>query len=82
MANLQAANSDLCQNIFFFPMQCRQVFFSDDKKYSATHGGDWKVVCGTDVRGRRRDWHNVQLDIEILDVGRDSDFEGLRLRFP
>jgi hypothetical protein len=85
MANLQAVNSDPGPNTFSFPTQCRQVFFSDEKNYSASHGGDWKVVSlvyGTDVRGRRGDWHNLRPDIKILDVGRDSDFEGLRLQFP
>jgi hypothetical protein len=64
---------------FAFPTQCRQVFFSSDRKYSQRHGGDWKVICGTDVRGRRGDMDSSQPEIGILAPGRDSDHEGLRL---
>ena len=38
---------------FVFPTQCQQLFFSNDENYIAERGGDWKVICGTDVRGRR-----------------------------
>jgi hypothetical protein len=79
LANMQTANSEPGPNTFAFPTQCRHVFFSTDRKFTSTHGGDWKVVCGTDVRGRRGDWQNVRPDIEILDVGRDADYEGLKL---
>jgi hypothetical protein len=80
LANMHSANSEPGPNTFAFPTQCRQVFFSDDKKFSRIHGGDWKVVCGTDVRGRRGDWHSARPDIELLDSGRDSDFPGLQVR--
>jgi hypothetical protein len=82
LANLHSANSEPGPNTFAFPTQCRQVFFSNDQNYSRVHGGDWKVVCSTDVRGRRGDWHSARPDIEILYAGRDSDFEGLHLRIP
>jgi hypothetical protein len=62
---------------FAFPTQCQQVFFSDDKKYNAERGGDWKVVCATDVRGRRGTHDLFSADIQMLGIGRDSDFQGL-----
>jgi hypothetical protein len=80
MANMQSVNAEPGPNTFTFPTQCRQIFFSNNKKFSRSHGGDWKVVCGTDVRGRQGDWHSGHPEIEILNPGRDSDFEGLRLR--
>jgi hypothetical protein len=80
LANMQFANSEPGPNAFAFPTQCRQVFFSDDKKFSRVHGGDWKVVYATDVRGRRGDWHSQRPDIGIIDFGRDSDFPGLQVR--
>jgi len=43
-------------------------------------GGDWKVVYGTKVRGRHGDSNWEKTDIEILVVGRDSNFEGLRVQ--
>ena len=38
---------------FAFPTQCQQVFFSNDENRNVERGGDWKVICGTRVRGRR-----------------------------
>jgi hypothetical protein len=81
VANMQSANQEPSPNSFAFPTQCRQFFFSDDKKFTRTHGGDWKVLYATDVRGRRGDWHSGRPEIDILNLGRDSDFEGLQLRF-
>jgi hypothetical protein len=43
---------------FAFFGQCQQVFYADDVHCNGTHGGDWKVVCGTNVRGRRGDYEN------------------------
>jgi hypothetical protein len=37
---------------FAFPTQCQQVFFSSDENWNVERGGDWKVICGTEVRGR------------------------------
>jgi hypothetical protein len=64
---------------FAFPTQCIQVFYSYDKVKSTRSGGDWKVICGTDVRGRRGDLSSARSNTEILSIGRDSDFEGLRV---
>jgi hypothetical protein len=38
---------------FAFPTQCQQVFFSSDENWNVERGGDWKVICDTEVRGRR-----------------------------
>jgi hypothetical protein len=81
LANMESANSESGPHTFAFPTQCWQVFFSNDKKFTEVHGGDWKVVCGTDIRGRQGDWHNQRPDVEILEPGRDLDFPGLQLRF-
>jgi len=67
-------------NSFAFPTQCQQVFFSDDIERRNGSGGDWKVVCGTEVRGRRVDCRDGKPFIEMLAPGRDSDFVGLRVQ--
>ena len=64
---------------FAFPTQCIQVFYSDDQLKSTRTGGDWKVICSTDVRGRRGDINAARPDIEMLSMGRDSDFQGLQI---
>ena len=63
---------------FAFPTQCQQVFFSNDENCNAERGGDWKVICGTDVRGRRGHLEMYRPDIEMLGLGKDEDFDGLR----
>jgi hypothetical protein len=63
---------------FTFPMQCIQVFYSNDKQRNDQMGGNWKVICSTDVRGRRGDVSIGRLEIAFLKAGKDSDFEGLR----
>ena len=63
---------------FAFPTQCQQVFFSKDVKWNEEWGGDWKVICGTDVRGKRGNLDIYQPNIEMLSIGRDSDFIGIR----
>jgi hypothetical protein len=78
MVNLQSPMT-LGPNSFAFPTQCQQVFFSDDVLYSGVHGGDWKVVCGTTVRGRRGDLDYERPEMQILNPGRDADWKGLRL---
>jgi hypothetical protein len=62
---------------FTFPTQCIQVFYSDDKIKNASTRGDWKVICRTNVRGRRGDLSTLRPNIEMLASNRDSDFEGL-----
>ena len=63
---------------FAFPTQCQQVFFSNDESWNDRRGGDWKVICGTDVRGRRGNLEMYRPDIEMLGLCRDEDFDGLR----
>ena len=63
---------------FTFPTQCQQVFFSNDEKLNVERGGDWKVVCGTNVRGRRGNLDMYRANIEMLALGRDEDFDGLK----
>ena len=65
---------------FAFPTQCIQVFYSDDQVKSTRTGGDWKVICSTDVRGRRGDFNAARPDIDMLAMGRDSDFHGLQIQ--
>jgi hypothetical protein len=62
---------------FAFPTQCKQVFFSNDETWNSKRGGDWKVIIGSEVRGRRVAQDNRTPDIEILKPGRDADYEGL-----
>jgi hypothetical protein len=57
-----------------FPRQCQQVFFLDDAHRNETHGGNWKVVCGTEVRGRRGHFQNEITDLKCLSTGSDADF--------
>jgi hypothetical protein len=64
---------------FAFPTQCVQVFFSDDIDRNERCGGDWKVICGTDVRGRMGDLSVGKPEIALLAAGQDSDFSGLRV---
>jgi hypothetical protein len=58
---------------FAFPIHCQQVFFSKDHQKPG-----WKVVCRVDVRGRRSELQFPRNDIELLAVGVDNDFLGLR----
>jgi hypothetical protein len=68
---------------FAFPTQCQQVYFSDDINFNAAHGGEWKVILGTDIRGRCCDTQPTSRpDIQVLAAGRDNDFAGLRIQVP
>jgi hypothetical protein len=58
---------------FAFPIHCQQVFFSKDHQKPR-----WKVVCRVDVRGRHSELQFPRNDIELLAVGADNDFLGLR----
>ena len=63
---------------FAFPTQCQQVFFSNDESLNVDRAGDWKVICGTDVKDRRGNLEMYQPDIEMLALRQDEDFDGLR----
>ena len=59
---------------FAFPINCNQVFFSDDDEEPG-----WKVVLQTEVRGRRVDSEKEdEEESELFRVGENSEFEGLR----
>ena len=59
---------------FAFPIQVQQVFFSDDIRCPG-----WKVVCRTEVRGRRIDRHAGGVDTDgLFALGRTEDHEGLQ----
>jgi len=55
------------------------VFFSNDLEKRKNSTGDWKVVCGMEVRGRRGDIQMGRPEIGILTGGRDEDFQGLQM---
>ena len=63
---------------FAFPMQCKQVFYSDDHVWNNEKGGDWKVIMGTEVRGRRLAEDEDAPDIPLLHPGQDTDHNGLQ----
>jgi hypothetical protein len=66
-------------NSFAFPTQCIQVFYSDDIHRTERSGRDWKVICGTDIRGKRRDLNVGRPEIALLAAEHDSNFPGLRV---
>jgi len=59
-------------NSFAFPMHYQQVFFSDDP-----HRRGWKVVCRTEVRGRRGQLYVSEPTAVVINMGNDDDFHGL-----
>ena len=73
VANFNRMDGKVHSNSFAFPLHCQQVFFSNDP----TRPG-WKVVCRTDVRGRRGQLQTNQSLPHIIDVGHDADFLGLQ----
>lgn len=72
-ANFNHMDGDVHANSFAFPMHCEQVFFSDDP-----HRPGWKIVCRTEVRGRRGQFEVNQSIPSMIDVGNDADFDGLQ----
>jgi hypothetical protein len=58
---------------FAFPLHCQQLIFSDDP----TRRG-WKIVCKTDVRGRRTLLHHRNPVPDAIIVGNDDDFQDLQ----
>ena len=73
VANFEHMDSRVHLDSFAFPLHCQQVFFSDDP----TRQG-WKIVCCTDVRGRRRAVQRAQPGPNMIPVGNDDDFVGLQ----
>ena len=75
VANFNRMDGKVHSNSFAFPLHCQQVFFSNDP----TRPG-WKVVCRTDVRGRRGQLQTNQCFPNMIDVRHDADFLGLQPR--
>lgn len=73
VANFNHLDSTVHPDSFAFPMHCQQVFFSDDP----TRRG-WKIVCRTDVRGRRTPLQHQQPQPTGIAIGEDADFQGLQ----
>jgi hypothetical protein len=72
MANFNRMDGTVHSNSFAFPLHCQQVFLSNDP----TRPG-WKIVCRTEVKGRRGKLQINQCMPNITDVGHDGDFLGL-----
>lgn len=73
VANFNHMDSKVHANSFAFPLHVQQVFFSDDP-----HRRGWKVICRTDVRGRRGQLEDYQSIPSMVEVGNDEDFMGLQ----
>jgi len=58
---------------FAFPLHYQQVFFSDDSKRRG-----WKVVCRTEVKGRRAEPVVARNVFNVLHIGNDADFIGFQ----
>ena len=54
-----------------------RYFFSDDP-----HRPGWKIVCRTEVRGRRGQLQLNERTPTLIDVGNDEDFVGLQPEMP
>jgi hypothetical protein len=57
---------------FVFPTQCQQVFFSNADNLNAERGGNWKVICSTEVRGKRGNLDLYRPDIKMLALGQSG----------
>lgn len=73
LANFNHMDGQVHANSFAFPLHCQQVFFSDD-----LHRHGWKVVCRTNVRGRRVQVPVQQPNPGVTNIGDDADFVGLQ----
>lgn len=73
LANFNHMDGTVHADSFAFPLHCQQVFFSDD-----THRPGWKVICCTDVRGRRRRGHAPVTTPDMVQLHNDQDFAGLQ----
>ena len=75
VANFNHMDGKVHSNSFAFPLHCQQVFLSNDPTRSG-----WKIVCRTEVRGRRGQLQTNQCMPNVIDVGNDGDFLGLQPR--
>ena len=73
LANFNQMDGKVHSDSFAFPLHCQQVFFSDD-----LHRPGWKVVCQTEVRGRRRIVQGTGTSPNMVDLRSDNDFPGLQ----
>lgn len=73
VANFNHMDNRVHQDSFAFPLHCQQVFYSDDPTRSG-----WKIICRTDVRGRRTSLLARNPVPDGITVGNDDDFEGLQ----
>jgi hypothetical protein len=73
VANFNHMDNKVHPDSFAFPLHCQQVFFCDD----ITRRG-WKIVCKTEVRGRRTALHHQNPVANAIAVGDDEDFQGLQ----
>ena len=73
IANFNRMDGKVHADSFAFPFHCQQVFFAND-----TQRPGWKVVCRTDVRGRRGQLQVNEREHVLTDVGVDDAFVGLR----
>ena len=75
VANFNRMDGKVHADSFAFPLHCQQVFLSNDTKRPG-----WKVVCRTDVRGRRGTLEVPESMPSMTDVGDDSNFAGLHAK--
>lgn len=73
MANFSRLDGKVHADSFAFPLHCQQVFFSND-----VHRRGWKIVCPTEVRGRRGQIGNSQSISTMIAVGNDEEFAALQ----
>ena len=69
MANFNHMDHRVHADSFAFPLHCQQVFFVDDP----TRRG-WKIICRTDVRGRRTVIQHRHAVANVVAVGSDDNF--------
>ncbi len=73
LANFNRLDGKVHGDSFAFPLHCQQVFFSNDQRRPG-----WKVVCRTDVRGRRGQLRVNESIPVMTNIGNDTDFAGLQ----
>jgi len=73
IANFNHMDGKVHPDSFAFPLHCQQVFLSDDLQRPG-----WKIMCRTDVRGRRKELQFAKPSSTLVDVGNDEDYVGLQ----